>query len=522
MTDFSGYFFYIMQSFFHPILVPHTVSDQVTRWFCLLIVACFLVCLWTRETRRFSVSATTVIGILGTFLGIYLGLKDFDSNDIESSVPPLLAGLKTAFLTSIFGITASLFMRTISFLMNSKSRRNTSGVSIHTLADLLQDQLDAQKESHTESLAAVQSLGNLLQELRETEMENHEQSLESLESIRASISGEEDTSLLTQITRLRTTFADKQDGLIKEFREFANNMAEANSQKLIEALEQVMRDFNTRINEQFGDNFKQLNEGVGKLVDWQDKYAQQTETMIAQFDRTVSTIEQVRDSIAQIAERSDAITEAAEKLAPILADIQEQRHRMENYLEQFADMSEKAQELLPTLDSKIRELSEDFAESVRQSVRANQESIDKQNEFAQTVIGGFSNLDKRASEAIEKMEESSKDNIELMRACMEDAETQQKELVSNLADRLNSQVGETFTKAEEEIIRLTQENARNTEARMEAIDRGLGEELGKALNALGDRLASLSEKFASDYAPLTDKLNRALDIAKGADGHERH
>ena len=377
-------------------------------------------------------------------------------------------------------------------------------------------------ESHTESLTAVQSLGNLLQETRETENENHEQTLKSLERIRASVSGDESTSLLAQVTRFQTIFADKQDNLVKEFRDFAVNMSEANSQTLIEALEEVMRDFNTRINEQLDDNFKQLNLGVGKLVDWQNKYGEQTENMIEQFDRTVSAIEQVKNSISEIAERSNAITESAEKLDPILSDIQEQRERMASYLREFADMSEKAQELLPTLDAKIHELTENFSESVQQSIRTNQESMQRQNEFAQTVINQFSELHIIIIDAIKQMGESSKNNIELMRAYMEDAENQQKELVSNLAERLNSQVGETFTKAGEEIIRLTQENARNTEARLEAIDKGLGEELGKALNALGDRLASLSEKFASDYAPLTDKLNRALDIARGADGHGRH
>lgn len=509
------------RSFFQPILDPRTPPDQVALWVCLIIGAIFVCCLWARETRRFSQSATTVLGILGTFIGIFLGLQNFDTNNIEHSVPPLLAGLKTAFLTSIIGITATLLTRTIGFLIFRKSRRNTDEASVHKVAELLQEQMDAQRESHTESLAAVQSLGNLLKEMEESAKENHKQTLESLESTRTSISGEDDTSLLTQVTRLRTTFADKQDDLIKEFRCFAENMAEANSQKLIEALEEVMRDFNTRINEQFGDNFKQLNEGVGKLVGWQEKYADQTETMIAQFDRTVSTIETVRDSIAQIAERSIAITEAAEKLDPILAAIQEQRRYMEGYLREFADISEKAQTLLPTLDAKIHELTDNFSESVRQSIRTNHESINKQNEFAQTVISGFNNMDKRVSDAIETVEESSKGSIELMRAYMEDAESQQKELVSNLVDRLNTQVRESFTKAEEELIRLTQESARNTEARMEAIDRGLGEELGKALNALGDRLASLSEKFSSDYAPLTDKLNRALDIARGADGDAR-
>lgn len=455
--DYLRPVFASLYALFQPVVSPATDPERLTQVFCGVILVCFVICLvfgfWKRNALRFSQSATTVLGILGTFIGIALGLKDFDTNNIEQSVPPLLAGLKTAFLTSIFGIGTSLLTRIANFVMPLGSRKASEGATVQTLAELLKEQIELRKE-------------------------NHKETLESLESIRASVSGEGDTSMLTQIQKLRTTFADKQDELLKEFRDFAENMAEANSQTLIEALEEVMRDFNARINEQFGDNFKQLNEGVGKLVDWQDKYAQQTEAMIEQFGRTVSTIEQVRDSIAQIAERSVAITEAAEKLDPILADIQEQRERMESYLREFADMSEKAQELLPTLDAKISELTENFTESVRQSIRANQESIHKQNEFAQTVISGFNNLDKRASDAIDKVEESS--------------------------GRLNSQMADTF---------------KNAEQRMKIIDEELEKGLTNALNGFGSKLASISDRFARDYGPLADRLNAVMEILRKQDGH---
>ena len=327
--DYLRPVFSSLYALFQPVVSPTSDPERLTQVFCGVIFACFAICLlfgfWKRNALRFSQSATTVLGILGTFIGIALGLKDFDTNNIEQSVPPLLAGLKTAFLTSITGITATLFTRTcdsVVFPIFRKTRR-AEGATVQTLANLLQDQIDAHKESHTETLAAVQTLGGLLQEQGETEKENHKRTLESLESIRSSVSGEGDTSMLTQIQKLRTTFADKQDDLILEFRAFAENMAAAFREGLIESLRDVIDNFNEKLTTQFGENFKQLNEAVGKLVDWQDKYAEQTEAMIAQFDRTVSTIEQVRDSIAQIAERSAAITEAAEKLDPILADIQE-------------------------------------------------------------------------------------------------------------------------------------------------------------------------------------------------------
>ena len=43
---------------------------------------------------------------------------------------------------------------------------------------------------------------------------------------------------------------------------------------LVEALRDVVQDFNARINEQFGENFKHLKEGVAKLRVWQEQHVE--------------------------------------------------------------------------------------------------------------------------------------------------------------------------------------------------------------------------------------------------------
>ena len=53
------------------------------------------------------------IGVLGTFLGIVLGLWNFDTGDIEASVPQLLDGLKFAFITSVIAMSVSIFLSVI-------------------------------------------------------------------------------------------------------------------------------------------------------------------------------------------------------------------------------------------------------------------------------------------------------------------------------------------------------------------------------------------------------------------------
>ena len=52
----------------------------------------------------------TALGILGTFIGLTIGLQHFniDSSNLTQSIQPLINGLKVAFHTSIYGITFSL------------------------------------------------------------------------------------------------------------------------------------------------------------------------------------------------------------------------------------------------------------------------------------------------------------------------------------------------------------------------------------------------------------------------------
>ncbi|MDF1884312.1 hypothetical protein JHD49_10195 [Sulfurimonas sp. SAG-AH-194-C21] len=50
------------------------------------------------------------VGVLGTFVGIFIGLQAFNPEDIINSVNDILVGLKTAFFTSIVGMSVSTIL----------------------------------------------------------------------------------------------------------------------------------------------------------------------------------------------------------------------------------------------------------------------------------------------------------------------------------------------------------------------------------------------------------------------------
>ena len=67
-----------------------------------------------RYSSRTAESAPTIltsIGIFGTFLGVAIGLNNFDTSQLQESVPQLLSGLKTAFWSSIAGLLGALTIK---------------------------------------------------------------------------------------------------------------------------------------------------------------------------------------------------------------------------------------------------------------------------------------------------------------------------------------------------------------------------------------------------------------------------
>ena len=379
---------------------------------------------WFWKIRRRQVSAVasivTVIGVLGTFLGIAIGLYQFDTGNIEASVPKLLNALKFAFVTSILGIAGSILLKWSA--LNERKRQAAleetyTGATVDDLVGLLRNILSVEQEEGKETRETLRAIEKSLtgegdstvltqlQKLRTafsdkqddlthsfngftTQMaENNTQVLikaeetrETLLSIEEALTGEGDSTVLTQLQKLRTTLSDKQDDLTRSFKEFATQMAENNTVALIRALEEVMRDFNAKINEQFGDNFKQLNEAVGRINEWQEQYRQQMNVLAAEFQVAADSIEKSRESLEVIAERSGAIVSNSETLDPILQALQHQIQQLDDHLTAFSALADNARNAFPIIEDRLNQLTDDFSTVVRETINDSHASMQNQRE----------------------------------------------------------------------------------------------------------------------------------------------
>ena len=112
------------------------------------------------ETSIKSVIVTT--GVLGTFVGIVYGLYNFDTSNIEQSIPQLLDGLKTAFVTSVLGMFGAIVITTMDKLQEHRNRKLKQNSEKDILIDIVTElQNMNRKIEKLESLEQLSQLSKL-------------------------------------------------------------------------------------------------------------------------------------------------------------------------------------------------------------------------------------------------------------------------------------------------------------------------------------------------------------------------
>ena len=430
--------------------------------FTILYIIGMFVVLFILRSKQISLplpNLMTVLGVLGTFIGIFIGLLGFDVTDIQGSVPRLLKGLRFAFLTSIVGMGLAVALRVIPALTGQRLVKSQGATLDHVVAVM------EQGVQHQREVA--------------------EKSENRLEAIERALTGDGESTVLTQLQKLRTSMNDKQDELLGAFKTFAEQMAENNQRALIDALTEVMRDFNAKINEQFGDNFRQLNEAVGKMLDWQRQYGIHVEEMTTQLQRTIEAVDASRIALADIVVTSQRFESTAQALENVLQAIHRQTEELSDRLQAFAAMAEQARTAIPKISRTVEALTTDFSNAVRAAVDSTQATIREQQHSTAELI--------RQTQA----------GVNEQQSVLQQSQTA---LQQQLSDTLNGVTGR--------IERLMQQNAETITQQIEALDASLGEELNRSLHAMGTHLASLSQKFVDDYSPLTERLRDVLQIAE--------
>ena len=401
------------------------MEDLISKW-SLTAVCIIAMGLWAlRANTKFKRSVdenpfgdygqpntASVLGVLGTFIGIAWGLFNFDPSPeaMHDSVTNLLGGMTTAFVTSILGMGISLYFKNY--------------------------QANAQKNFSKNNFKPEANIADLIQYLQQADAEKS-----------------------AQIKHLEKILQDNNANVIRELKDFGKTLAESNSKAFIEALNETMKDFNQKLTEQFGENFKQLNIAVGRLLVWQENYKVTIERMTEDFQITLQGIDAVKNSVVKIEKSAASITESSEQILNLIvtANIYEQKLRQ--------------------VLSEIQSVSKNTTESVENLTASMQNVTDNANYMTRGISA-------TANTALNKITDTTNQTITSMQ---------------KMSQELRN-----------ESFKITSETVSKMEKMMEANDKNFRE----SLETLGKAMLQISKKFAEDYSPLAERLREIVQIAE--------
>lgn len=163
----------------------------------LALAVADLVSFFWRQVAHFDAKGSILsIGVLGTFAGIFLGLLDFDTRQIEASVPALLEGLKLAFLTSIVGMALAVLLGVVESLLGRVTGRHPPGMRTDELLG--------------EIATRVQGLANQI-EAETGESAQHRQRMEKLLGQQLHLEHDQLNALQEQLSQIVSVLRQLQD-----------------------------------------------------------------------------------------------------------------------------------------------------------------------------------------------------------------------------------------------------------------------------------------------------------------------
>lgn len=401
-------------------------------------------------------SIFTIIGVFGTFVGISIGLMNFnaDPGAIEDSVSFLLSGMKTAFGSSVLGMGAAVGIRIYNVVYGNKE----------------------------DNIEEAEQVLNLLKNQNS-----------NLLAIKKGISSDNEDSLTSHMQKLRLDFSD-----------FAKNQAKMNVEELQKSLEHVIQRFNDQMQEQFGENFKELNKAVFKLVEWQENYHKQIEYMVNTIEQTNSAVENSKQIIQDISEKYSEtykLTEDFEVAIKLLND--ENKILMEN-IENFSKLANEANSAMPLIEKQLSDLTTGFTSTIENSLKDIKDSAKDSSDT----------MTKAMKESADGMSSSIKSSLETIKQSTDLTNTEIKKTIKSSTDEVNKQLIDLYKNSFDTLTKQQQKLVDDLNKNINNIDDQIGSVLQNSINSLSSNLVTLSGKFVDDYLPLTEKLRDIVRIAE--------
>ena len=362
----------------------------------------------------------TGIGILGTFIGLTIGLAGVDTSStgaLSSSISGLLGGMSTAFVTSIFGIVSAIvfgvwhsqnmkrFGDAVSRFTDALDqvfiRKSVEEILLEELAESRAQRAAMEQLSTDMAISICDHLPDVLDQLAE-KMDSAMKG--NLDTMLAGLSERQDkqTEQLMQISSNTSSLVSGcfdqlgdvlKKGVGQEAEELGNSLKNLSSDiaSLAEGIRDILDRSTKASSEANQKTLDALNEAISKMNETMEGMAnKQTEetdkniqrmtalmeemktTMKDIFDEMSASAKEQRTEIGKIAK--DSADQTKENLSAINASVKElmagiggQMQQMQSIIGKFAiDSADQTKENLGVINASVKKLMAEIADQMQQ------------------------------------------------------------------------------------------------------------------------------------------------------------
>lgn len=312
----------------------------------------------------------TALGILGTFLGLVIGLHSFDfsnADQMTSSVEALVSGLNVAFYTSIYGVSLSIVYN---FILRRRTTELSQELNLFydvfhvalkpvSQSDLADRFCDYQKQQN-ELLDEVRRLLNerfgerLAGQMADTLTPVFDRINQSLDHIILDFHKEQADSLEKIVDAFVRQMSGALTGHVNVLGESVDRLSNAQTemsaelQQLIRQIKQTGTD-TSKINKQAGEILRQLNGYVPQLEDTARKSAEIIEQM-GHWSESIQTMSATQSEILKTLSEHESNLDAT--CAKINANQEVLNSRLVDFTEAAKILAEREQDPLQFNDLK--------------------------------------------------------------------------------------------------------------------------------------------------------------------------
>jgi DNA repair exonuclease SbcCD ATPase subunit len=459
------------------------------------------------EKRRIIDSLPNIIstlGVIGTFLGITIGLIDFNPSPdkIDASISTLLGGLKTAFFTSLAGMTGSLLLRY--FVTDKIFDEQEEGVSsaeqasmtickeIESMSQQMIAAIRSSSDSQTQMLKEMisikssqmtffNSMQSQLEKISSQNIDAMNTNFETLvllnrnqdtniSSIKASINETnrnvaevlETENAIASIQQNQLDEAKKYSELLRaevdeielkmtetnklltaKFDEFSELLQKSNTEALVEVMKKVTEEFQKQMNQLISklvqENFEQLNNSVENLNVWQQENKNMISQLTVKYKQMTEEFGNTSSLLSAVANDTNNLVSDGGRLSQLIKQLNKVMIDDKKFIEIASKLEQSAS------------LTKDSISKLDQSNKSLDSWIQKHKSFVDKVeklIAKLEELDKMRDYNDQFWKDTKKgmnEGIGIITKGAESLNSQLKELDQQFYARLSTTLGELDT-----------------------------------------------------------------------------